>query len=330
MRHGTMLLLLVLCGGCFDGSRSNGPVCTDVGLGCGIPTSLTWRDGVGVSAVNGAVYAMGGNHVSLCGFYCFNYSTLATVDAYDPVTTAWTTKAPLPTPRHGLGVGTVDGVIYAIGGAGAFTGNHEATNYKATVEAYDPVADSWTTKAPMPTPRYGLGVGVVTGVLYAVGGEDSSHAALATVEAYDPATNSWTTKAPMPTPRYGLGVSVVNGVLYAVGGEAYSTTLRTVEAYDPATNSWTTKAPMPSHRSALGVGVSNGVLYAIGGKASGAGDVMTVEAYDPGANIWMTKRPLLSSRGSMGVGVVNGVFYAVGGYNAGDVTSLEAYDPQDH
>ena len=62
-----------------------------------------------------------------------------------------------------LGVGVVNGILYAVGGG---NGN----SVFATVEAYDPVSNTWTTRASMPTGRSGLGVGVVNGVLYAVGG----------------------------------------------------------------------------------------------------------------------------------------------------------------
>ena len=65
----------------------------------------------------------------------------------------------------------------------------------------------------MPTPRTEFAIGVVNGILYAVGGDSAG-----SVVAYDPAANSWTTKAPMPTPRGALSVGVVNGILYAVGG----------------------------------------------------------------------------------------------------------------
>jgi len=122
----------------------------------------------------------------------------------------------------------MNGVLYAMGG---YNGNHIAT-----VEAYDPTTDSWTTKTPMPTPRNALGVGSVNGMLYAVGGQSTTVSAIGTNEAYDPATNTWTTKAPMPTPRNGLGVGVVNGVLYAVGGQPSvdaASVLGTVEAYQP-------------------------------------------------------------------------------------------------
>src|SRR5437899_10589569 len=58
-------------------------------------------------------------------------------------------------------------------------------------------AGTWTTKAPMPTARWGLAAGVVNGILYAIGGGGTSGFSDPTVvEAYDLATNTWTTKAP--------------------------------------------------------------------------------------------------------------------------------------
>jgi N-acetylneuraminic acid mutarotase len=102
---------------------------------------------------------------------------------------------------------------------------------------------TWSTKAPMPTPRYGHGVGVVNGIVYAVGGYSTSY--LNTVEAYDPSTNTWSTKAPMPTARCCLGVVGVNGILYAVGGVAGIGLLNFVEAYDPSTNTWSTTCWCP-------------------------------------------------------------------------------------
>src|SRR5690349_16296583 len=80
----------------------------------------------------------------------------------------WTSKTPLPTPRSHLAVGEVNGVLYAIGGMK----DRPCCPYPfiATVEAYDRMTDTWTSKASMPTARADLGVGVVNGILYAVGG----------------------------------------------------------------------------------------------------------------------------------------------------------------
>ena len=63
------------------------------------------------------------------------------------------------------------------------------SGYLTTVEEYDPATDTWATKAPMPTPRWNLGVATASnGKIYAIGGFNGS--LLATVEEYDPATNT--------------------------------------------------------------------------------------------------------------------------------------------
>jgi N-acetylneuraminic acid mutarotase len=128
-----------------------------------------------VGVVNGVLYAVGGSGPD---------SSLATVEAYDPATNLWTAKTLMPAARDRLGIGVVNGVLYAVGGfyaVGVFNG------YKilATVETYDPATNTWTAKAAMPTPRDLLAVGVVNGVLYAVGGENGS-VNFASVEAYTP------------------------------------------------------------------------------------------------------------------------------------------------
>ena len=185
----------------------------------------------------------------------------------------------------------------------------------------------WSLRAPMPIARYGFGVGVVNGILYALGGYGGG-GWTTTVEAYSPMSNTWTTKAPMPTARASLGVGVVNGILYAVGGSNSSGYLATVEAFDPVANTWTTKAPTPTPRSLLAVGVVSGILYGVGGHTIGllgTVGVATVESYDPVANAWTTKGPMPTA-GSGGVGVVDGILYSVqtGGNSLG---TLEAYDP---
>src|SRR2546426_8247199 len=97
---------------------------------------------------------------------------------------------------------------------------------------------AWIAKAPIPTPRAGLAVGVVNAILYAVGGrvdhEDGRWEYFPTVEACDPSTNSWTTKAPMPTSRGYLSVGVVDGILYALGGFGSQVSVSTrLDAYNP-------------------------------------------------------------------------------------------------
>src|SRR5438552_15893735 len=115
----------------------------------------------------------------------------------------------MPTPRAKFAGCVAKGTLIAVRGRRG----SPRDNLLGTVESYDQTSNVWAAKAPMPTARNSFAIGVVNGILYAVGGGGSgsnvADAWLSRVEAYDPSTNRWTAKAPMPTPRAGLGVGVV-------------------------------------------------------------------------------------------------------------------------
>lgn len=72
----------------------------------------------------------------------------ASVDRYDPLRDEWRPVKPLSVPRNRLGVATIDGFIYAIGG-----GNGNTCH--TSVERYDLQQDEWTTVMPLNFPRIG-------------------------------------------------------------------------------------------------------------------------------------------------------------------------------
>jgi N-acetylneuraminic acid mutarotase len=118
----------------------------------------TPRFAFGTGVINGIFYAVGGTGP------CPPCTPLATLEAYNPVTNSWATLAPMPTARRELAAGVVNGVLYAVGGDSSSAGS---STYLNTVEAYDPVTNTWAAKALMPTARADLGVGVVNNILYA-------------------------------------------------------------------------------------------------------------------------------------------------------------------
>jgi N-acetylneuraminic acid mutarotase len=261
----------------------------------------TQRAALAAGVINETVYAVGGTVCPTQGV-CFPTKV---VEAYSPSANSWTTEAPMPTARQELAVGVVNDILYAVGGRDSVgtSGNH-AVN---TVEAYDPSTNSWTTKAPMPTPRVGLEVGVVNGILYAIGGLDSVVRVTA-VEAYDPSTNTWTTKAPMPANSDVQAAGVVNNILYAVDADG------TLYVYDPVANAWTTKASLPVLRDGLAGAVVNGVFYAVGGNNNGLGYLNAIEGYNPATNSWTDEASMPTPRELLAAAVVNGVLYAIGGF----------------
>ena len=266
----------------------------------------TPRGGHAAAVLDGKIIAAGGSGGD--GTIAF-----ANVEAYDFGSDTWLVKAPLPKGNHLYAMTVVNGQIYAIGGAG---GSDVGYARFTDVYVYDPISDIWTPRSPMPTARAYLGVGVINGLIYAVGGDNNGR--LAALEAYDPVADSWLPKTPMPTRRYGLGAGVIDGVLYAVGGATTSTALTTLEAYDPTTDSWTTKRPMPTPRIGVSVAVLDGILYAIGGLTddSATGLLATVEAYDPTTDIWTECTPMPTPRSFSASVTMNGALLVTGGLGA--------------
>ena len=193
----------------------------------------------------------------------------------------------------------------------------------------------WTTRADMPTPRWGLSASVVNGKIYAIGGGQSPYGAYKSpVEEYDPATDTWTKKADMPTGRAFFSTSAVNGKIYAIGGApGDNSETSTVEEYDPATDTWTRKADMPTARILLSTIVVNGKIYAIGGwREPGNLPVSVVEEYDPLTDTWTLKTDMPQARFALSTSVVYGKIYAVGGVvtsqmGGSSVSTVEEYDP---
>jgi N-acetylneuraminic acid mutarotase len=168
---------------------------------------------------------------------------------------------------------------------------------------------------------------VVNGVLYAVGGFETSKP-LATVQAYSPGSNSWVTRAPLPKARsYLNGAGTINGVLYVAGGSDSIGPTKTLFAYTPSTNTWTSKAPMLSPGSCGATGVIAGKLYVYTGACPQI--PASFQRYDPATNTWKLLAVPTSPHRFPAAGVLNGKFYLAGGMesNGSSTGVVEAYDP---
>jgi N-acetylneuraminic acid mutarotase len=205
--------------------------------------------------------------------------------------------------------------------------------------------NSWTTKKPMSTARGGLGVAVVNGKIYAIGGFNGA-TQLAVNEEYNPVTDTWTTKASMPTARSGFAVSVYQNKIYCIGGTTgdgdtvVSGFTGVTEVYDPATDTWETKLSMPTPRADLCAGVVNGKIYCIGGKKYWGvepfyQELNATEVYDPVRNSWRTESPMPIPVLGAASAVLDGKIFVIGGsrhFQAGwdlsTVNSNQVYDPE--
>lgn len=253
----------------------------------------------------------------------------------EPDNGSWRTAAPMPTKRTEVAAAALDGKIYVVGGfEKPSLGNVMNFAITPSVDVYDPATDRWTSKAPLPVGLHHVGIGVVGGRLYIVGGYTKSGFTVwnpvATVYAYDPATDSWTERVPMPTARGALSVTEHEGKLYAVGGYDRKANISAVEVYDPARNVWTTSASLPTPRDHLAVATVFGKMYAIGGRVDDdySQNLAVVERYDPATDRWTRISDLPTARSGITAGVVEGKIYVMGGEGiTGTFNENEAYDP---
>ena len=246
-------------------------------------------------------------------------STTKTVYEYNPTKDKWRELASMLSARRGVGVGILDGSIYAVGGS-------DSTDALRLVERYDIKHDSWTRVADLNHKRSSVSAAVVTNVLYAVGGYDGFSSCLSSVEKYDPAQNTWTYVAQMNIPRSMSAVGVVGDLLYIVGGYDGQSDLSSCEMYNPLTDTWTLIESMSSNRCMSGVGVLNGQLYVVGG-CDCARSLSTAELYDFNKRTWSPLPEMSEARSGLGIAVVGDKMYALGGYTGnGYCNSIEVFD----
>ena len=226
----------------------------------------TARYATSAVTLNGKIYVLGGVNAS--------NQIQNIVELYDPVNNTWSTAASMPTGRTRLAaVAGPDGKIYAIGGS--TTSTLDQTGYSSVVEVYTPATDSWTTAAPMNTPRVGLAAAVSGGKIYAFGGYGKttgySPRYLVTVEAYDPVSNTWSTAPSMKVARYGLAAaSTSTGLIYIIGGKNESSVLPSNnEEYIPSSGVSSYVSGLASGQrselAAVSINSQGDVLYVLGG-----------------------------------------------------------------
>ena len=219
----------------------------------------------------------------------------------------WTSIGTMPTSRSWSAAVTYAGKIYIIGGCSCSSNCQQfGANEVGSLEVYDPLSDTWTTKMPMPTARIGAAAAVVNGKIYVMGGFNQDYwSEDSIVEQYDIATNSWSRKSPMPTGRSWFKAVVLNNKIYALGGVGYGY-LNNVEMYDPETCTWTEKARFNNGRYMHGAAVVNNRIYVIGGDSweNGSDEVFSdIQEYDPATDSWTERTPMPTALSDLNCGV---------------------------
>jgi N-acetylneuraminic acid mutarotase len=242
-------------------------------------------------------------------------------------TGTWTAKR---SPRQArAAVAALAGRIWIVGGA--FTSSEISS-----LDVYDPETDTWASKRPVPTPRYGHAAAAAGGKLFVLGGSakrsDGADRGLATVEIYDPATDSWISGPPMPLPIGDAAVAVAKERIYIIGGESNHQPRRTVLILNTGSMTWSIGAPLREARSGLRAAVIDNLIYVTGGQpidnintnsCSGV-----VDRYDPDTNSWSEAGSLvLKRRNHASVALGRHLLVIAGDSPDGSTAKVEAIQP---
>jgi len=281
------------------------------------------RENLGIAAVNGKIYAIGGDTLSGLWTYSMGFSgkptggVVGTNEEYDPATNTWTFKTPMLTPRTGFAIASYENKIYCIGGATSHN-IYTGPTLTAVNEVYDSATDTWETKSPMPTATWLIPANALNGKIYLIdwGGK---------VYMYDIAADSWSTKSTAPTPSAAGHVSaVVNGKIHFIGGLSPSGDSQLHQVYDPAANDWSyASSPPNSVGNAVGQGAAAATtgefalrrIYVLGQQGNLRQDEPkgTNRIYNPKDNSWTFGVNVPTDRINFGVAVVNDTIYVIGG-----------------
>eukprot|EP00079_Xenopus_tropicalis_P036279 XP_017950050.1 PREDICTED: kelch-like protein 18 isoform X2 [Xenopus tropicalis] len=233
---------------------------------------------------------------------------------------------------------SIAGLIYAVGGLNS-AANFYAGDSLNVVEVFDPIANRWEKCQPMTTARSRVGVAVVNGLLYAIGGYDGQ-SRLSTVEVYNPDTDTWTkvgsmnskrrwtVVTPMSSNRSAAGVTVFEGRIYVSGGHDGLQIFNTVEYYNHHTATWHPVASMMNKRCRHGAASLGSKMYICGGY-EGSAFLSVAEVYNSMADQWYLITPMNTRRSRVSLVANCGRLYAVGGYDGqSNLNSVEMYDPE--
>jgi len=187
-------------------------------------SSLIARGLSATAVIDGKLYIAGGTAAQ--------YVNFADLEIYDSVTNTWSMGASLPDLRTSAAGVALNGKFYVLGGyVGPSAFNQIIT---ADVQIYDPVLNTWSTGTPLPAPRAGMVVGILSGKLCVASGTAADNTRDPSVLIYDPITDKWHAVANESTPRSNPAAAVVGNMLFVAGGNTDTGLYTTAaEVYTP-------------------------------------------------------------------------------------------------
>ena len=191
---------------------------------------------------------------------------------YDTQTGTWGTLPDLPVVRIGGSAAVTSGFLHYFGGNDSTRIVSQREHWK--LDLSDPAA-RWQAAAPLPAARDHMGVTVVDGNIYALGGEQQhalSYVQFDNTFVYSPRQDRWGELARMPVAAgHFEGNLVSDGKrLFVLGGEtAGQESTRAVRAYVLGEDRWETYAPLPNVAKGGASWITGNRLYYFNGDQVG-------------------------------------------------------------
>ena len=221
------------------------------------PATNTWTPIASLPAPRGWFSAASdGTYIYLLGGVDQNFTTMATLWRYDPISNTYNTSLPsytIPTYFHASAY--LNGKIYRIAGRAIGTDFH--------VEVYDIVTNSWSMAANYPFANHSLMSVGLGSYVYAAGGNATPRKTW----RYDPGTDTWDDAAitDLPASRSAAASGVYNGRWLLAGGDVNFAISDSAITWDPATNTWGDLPNMVQARDYLGGAPAGQSFYAVAG-----------------------------------------------------------------
>ena len=234
----------------------------------------------------------------------------------------WAGTSNMNTTRYAHTSVAYNGFLYAIGGTASSAKTNSVEFARLNT---DGSVGAWASTTSLGTARDRHVSVVYNGYIYAIGGNDSTSAALNSVEYAplnaDGTVGSWASTTALPQAIPNASTAVYNGYVYIMGGivagGSASVRFAPLNA-DGTVGAWTNTTSFSTGRYNHGSVVYNGYLYVIGGTlSSGGGKTGSVECAplnaDGTVGAWVGTTSLSVARDNFGVSVYNGYVYAAAG-----------------
>ncbi len=234
---------------------------------------------------------------------------------YDPTLNTWETLAGPSFGRGEVAAVEINGLFYLAGGYGPSSGGFFTA--LAETEVFDPLTESWSTLASMPSGRSVVYSGKIGEEFYVMGGWPGTQN---TVTKYNVQTGAWSAAPPLPSGRHNThGACSIGGRIHCIGGknDVSSEIYNDHYVYDGITQSWVNAAPLPIQAWGGAIGHTDEYIFHTGGVNAGYG-IYTPSydqcyVYSVANDTWFEWVAMSQKRSGHASVVLDGYLYVIGG-----------------